>query len=142
MRPEVFFAGTTRSTGVLENASGSPTRRLRVAGRGTATADGGLRLEQDVTFDDDPPTTRTWILRRVDAHRYVATLTDASGDVEGAAYGNVFHVRYATRVPFGGTMEQWLYLQPDGRTVVNVATVTWLGFVAARISETIVRDDR
>jgi hypothetical protein len=36
-------------------------------------------------------------------------------------------------------MEQWLYLQPDGRTLLNEGTVRAFGIVAARLSEQIVR---
>ena len=142
MRPELFFAGVTTSTGVLENRSGAPTDRLQVRGQGQALPDGSFRLHQTITLGQDAPMTRTWIMRRIDAHRYTATLTDASGTVEGEAHGDLFHLTYAMKTPFAGRMEQWLYLQPDGRTVMNVATVSILGFTVARVSERITREDR
>jgi hypothetical protein len=141
MRPEVFFAGTTRSGGVLEDRAGAPTEQFQVEGKGETLPDGSFRLTQRVQFDADPPTTRTWVMRRLDAHRYTATLTDASGIVEGEAYGNLFHLRYPMKHPFAGRMEQWLYLQPDGRTVVNEATVSVLGITAAHLSERITHED-
>ena len=141
--PELFFRGVTRSNGVLEDRTGSPTRRLRVEGEGQVLPDGALRLVQQVTLGDDPPQTRTWVLRRIDAHRLTATLTDASGPVEAEAYGDVVHLRYAMSSPTFGRMEQWMYLQPDGRTVVNEATIRVLGIVVAHLSERITRvDDR
>ena len=140
MRPEVFFAGTTRSSGVLENRSGAPTRRLQVHGEGQTLPDGSLQLTQSVTLDGNAPKTRTWVMRRVDEHRYTATLTDASGPVEGEAHGNLFHLSYRMASPAGARMEQWMYLQPDGRTVVNEATVSLLGVVAARLSERITQE--
>jgi hypothetical protein len=42
--------------------------------------------------------------------------------------------------PAGAWMEQWLYLQPDGRTVVNEATISLLGLVVARLSERITHE--
>jgi hypothetical protein len=137
MRPEIFFAGATSSSGVQETPSGAPTRRLHVTGAGDILPDGSLRLVQHITFDHDEPTTRTWVLRRLDAHHYTATLTDASGPVQGEAYGDLFHLRYPMQSPVGGEMEQWLYLQPDGRTVVNEATVSVLGITVAHVSERI-----
>ncbi len=128
MRPDVFFAGVTSSTGVLENRSGA------------ALADGSFRLDQTISFDGRPPQTRSWLLRRVDDHRYAGTLTDAAGPVEGEAYGDLFHLRYPMQTPFGGRMEQWLYLQPDGRTVVNEATIRVLGLVVAHLSERITHE--
>ena len=41
--------------------------------------------------------------------------------------------------PLFGQMEQWLYLQPDSRTVMNEATVSLLGITATRLSERITR---
>ena len=141
LRPEVFFAGATRSTGVLENRDGAPTRRFQVEGSGLALPDGSFRLDQTIGFEHDAPRTRTWILHRLDRHRYTATLTDASGTVTGEAYGDLFHLRYAMKSPAGGRMEQWLYLQPDGRTVVNEATVRLFGIVVAHLSERITHED-
>ena len=142
MRPEIFFAGATTSSGILENRSGAPTRRFHVKGSGLTLPDGSFHLDQSVIFDQDAPQAcRTWVVRRLDAHTYTATLTDASGVVEGEAYGDLFHLRYPMKTPFGGQMEQWMYLQPDGRTVVNEATVRVFGVVVAHISERITRED-
>ena len=141
LRPEIFFAGTTSSSGVLENRSGAPTRRLHVKGSGLAQPDGSFRLEQSITFDQDAPQMRTWVLRRLDSHHYTATLTDASGAVQAEAYGELFHLRYPMKTPFGGHMEQWMYLQPDGHTVVNQATVRVFGIVVAHLSEQITHED-
>ena len=137
MRPETFFAGVTSSSGVMENSSGAPTRRLHVEGFGQILADGSLRLDQIVIFDREKPELRTWVMRRLDAHRYTATLTDASGTVEAEAYGDTFHLTYPMKSLPGARMEQWMYLQPDGRTVMNVATVSVFGIVVARLSERI-----
>ena len=142
LRPEIFFAGATSSSGVLENRSGAPTRRLHVKGTGLAQPDGSFRLEQSITFDQDAPRTRTWVMRRVDSHHYTGTLTDASGAVEAEAYGDLFHLRYPMKNPFGGHMEQWMYLQPDGYTVVNQATIRVFGIVVAHLSERITHEDR
>lgn len=139
MRPEVFFTGATHSFGVLENRSGAPVKVFRVDGQGAAQADGMFRLDQTVTFDGQPPQRRTWLMRPTGPHAYRATLTDASGEVTGEAYGALFHLHYPYKSL--ARMEQWLYLQPDGRTVLNEATVTVAGVVIARLSERISRDD-
>ncbi len=142
MRPEIFFAGTTTSTGVLENRDGAPTERFHVEGHGQMLPDGSFRLDQSVAFGHSAPKMRSWVMQRVDAHHYAATLTDASGPVKGEAYGNLFHLSYPMKTPFGGEMEQWLYLQPDGHTVVNEATVSVFGIVVAHLSERITHEAR
>ena len=137
MRPEAFFAGATHSFGVLESRSGAPSKVFRVDGEGQALPDGQFRLDQTVTFDGDAPQRRTWLMRPDGAHGYRARLTDASGEVVGEAYGSLFHLRYPYKSV--ARMEQWLYLQPDGRTVLNEGTVTIAGLVVARLSERITR---
>ena len=137
LRPEVFFLGLTRSTGVLETAGGAPSQRFTVEGHGRLLPDGDLRLEQSVTFEGERAHTRTWVMSRLDAHHYTATLTDASGPVDLDAYGNLLHLSYSLKGVALGRMEQWLYLQPDGRTVVNEAVVRVAGLPVRRLSERI-----
>jgi hypothetical protein len=139
LRPERFFAGETRSQGVLEAASGAPSQRFTVAGHGEALPDGGFRLDQRVAFEGRPPRMRSWRLRATGPHQYEGVLTDAAGPVRAEAYGDLFHLRYRLKgVPFGA-MEQWLYLQADGATVVNEAVVRIAGVPVRRLSERISR---
>ena len=137
--PTTFFAGRTQGEGTL-NGRGGTTRTLRVDGMGRREADGTFRLDQTVTFGDGVVERRMWRLRRVDAGRYTATLSDAKGEVRAESSGNLFHLRYLLRHP-AVYMEQWLYLQADGRSVENRAQVTVLGIPWARLSETITRSD-
>lgn len=136
-RPEAFFAGVTQGEGTLVQRWKTP-RKLHVEGMGQLEPDGTFRLDQTVTFDDGATEKRTWHLRQQGDHTYTATLSDASGKVSAETNGNAFHLRYLLRQP-AVYMEQRLYLQPDGRTVLNVATVTVLGIPWARLSETITR---
>ena len=140
LRPELFFSGATHGEGSLSQR-GKPTRRLSVEGFGASEADGSFRLDQTVTFADGTTERRTWHLRRSETGgtgAYTATLSDATGTVTGAAEGNEFRLRYLLRQP-NVYMNQQLFLQPGGLTVLNVATVTVLGVPWARLSETITR---
>ncbi len=115
-------------------------RTLRVDGMGRMEADGSFRLDQTVTFSDGTVETRVWHLRRVDATHFAATLSDAKGEVHAESSGSVFHLRYLLRRP-AVYMEQWLYLQPDGRTVANRAEARILGIPWARLAEAITRGE-
>lgn len=137
--PDVFFAGRTRGEGTLTMRFRAP-RTLRVEGLGQRDPDGTFRLDQTVTFDDGTVDTRTWHMRRTAANQYRATLSDAAGEVTAETSGNALHLHYLLRQP-AVYMDQWLYLQPDGRTVLNRATVTVLGIPWARLAETITRSD-
>lgn len=139
-RPEAFFAGITHGEGTLVQRGKAP-RKLHVEGLGQPEANGTFRLDQTVTFDDGTTERRTWHLRQESAHTYTGSISDASGKVSAETKGNQFHLRYLLRKP-AVYMEQYLYLQPDGRTVLNVATVTVIGIPFARLSEKITRSDQ
>lgn len=135
--PIRFFSGHTHGEGTLDVRAGSD-RKLTVEGMGTANPDGTFTLGQTITFDDGAVEQRKWVLRRSDSTHYAATLSDAKGEVTAETNGTQFHLRYLIRSP-EVFMEQWLYLQPDGRTVLNQAEVTVLGVPWAHLSETITR---
>jgi hypothetical protein len=142
--PEQFFAGVTHGSGVVQSSSGVPSRQFTVLSEGKALPDGRFQLDQTVeqrTPGSDSAVTarRTWIITRVDATRYTATLSDAAGPVTGEIHGNLFHLKYRFANPLV-TMEQWLYLQADGRTVLNEGRISFPGIGIARISEIITRD--
>lgn len=138
-RPELFFSGRTHGDGTLLQRLRAP-KALQVEGLGRMEADSTFRLDQTVTFRDGTTEKRTWHMRRLDAHTYTATLSDAAGKVSAETNGNVFHLRYLLRQP-AVYMEQWIYLQPGGRVADNEATVTILGVPWVRLSERITRSD-
>lgn len=134
--PETFFNGATRGQGTLVRR-GKPPERFTVQSRGRMESADVFRLDQTVTFENGAIESRTWHIRRLDAHRYSAKLSDAAGDVSAEIRGNLFHLRYLLRRP-AIYMEQRLYLQPDGRTVLNIGRVKLFGLLLAQVSETIV----
>jgi hypothetical protein len=136
-RPEQFFAGVTYGEGILATR-GKADRPFHVAGAGHSESDGTFILDQTITYADVAVEQRSFRLLRVDDHEYTGSLTGASGAVSARAEGNSLHVRYNIRTP-AVTMEQWIYLQPDGRTGLNRATVRVLGIPVAHLSETIRR---
>lgn len=137
-RPEQFFAGLTHGEGILITR-GSADRSFHVTSSGKSESDGTFVLNQTITYSDGVVERRSFRMRRRDDHEYTGSLTGASGAVSARAEGNSFHVRYTIRKP-GITMEQWIYLQPDGRTAFNRATVSALGIPLAHLSETISRN--
>lgn len=137
--PSKFFTGRTISAGVMENRGGVPLRRVttKTSGRREGAT---LLLEQDLVFNDDKPQHRSWRIRKLDPHRYEATANDMVGTAAGEAYGNVFHWSFTLALSPGNPlanvqMSQWMYLQPDGRTLINHSTIRKLGLVVAQVTE-------
>ena len=142
--PEKYFAGHTHSSGVFETRSGAPWKKIRTTTDGHIEAD-GLHFEQDLFFEGGKKSHRSWLIRRVDAHRYTATGTGVVGVARGEAYGNLLHLHFTLDAlpgnPLGHLhMTQWMYLQADGVTMLNRATLTKAGVVVAHVTEQFHKD--
>ncbi len=138
-QPTKFFTGRTSSFGVMENRRGEPKEIVKTETVGEWVGD-TLRLEQDLSLGSGKPQHRSWRIRKLDAHRYEATANDIVGTVRGEAYGNVFHWSFTLALSPGNPvanvrMSQWMYLQPDGRTMVNHSTIQKFGIVVAQVTE-------
>lgn len=143
--PVAFFTGRVRSWGVFENRAGEPSRRFATVCDGRREADGTLALDQTFTYEDGTTQHRHWRIRRLDAHRYEATANDVVGVGTGEAYGNAFHWGYTVALspgnPLGNVrLKQWMYLQANGQTMMNRASVNKLGLQVAQVTEFFRRD--
>jgi hypothetical protein len=137
--PIKFWSGRTRSSGVMETRGGAPMQTVRTETRGHAEGD-VFHLEQDLTFGGGKRSHRSWRMRRIDAHHFTATANDMVGEARGEAWGNAFHWSFTLALSPGNPlshvrMSQWMYLQPDGRTLLNHTTIRKAGFVVAQVTE-------
>jgi len=142
--PEKFFAGHTHSWGIFESRSGEPTEILHTDTLGHVEG-GILHFEQDLLFGGGKKKHRSWLIQRVDQHHYTATGTGIVGTARGEAYGNAFHLDFTLDAlpgnPLGHVhMSQWMYLQPDGVTLVNRDTLTKAGVIVTEITEQFRKD--
>ncbi len=144
--PMAFFAGRTNSSGFFETRSGRPIQRVTTETTGRR-AGAVLLLEQELRFGDGERQHRSWQIRRIDAHHYEATANDMIGVARGEASGNFFHWNFRLALSPGNPflnvqMSQRMYLQPDGRTMINHSTIRKAGFVVAQVEEQFRRSPR
>jgi hypothetical protein len=136
--PAQFFTGRTSSSGVMEDRGGAPMKRVTTQTAGHWEGD-RLHLEQDLEIGGKKQH-RSWRIRKLDPHHYEATANDLVGTAQGEAYGNVFHWSFTLALspgnPFANVrMSQWMYLQPDGRILINHSTIRKFGLVVAQVTE-------
>ncbi|MES2568480.1 MAG: DUF3833 family protein [Verrucomicrobiota bacterium] len=144
--PGAYFNGRTHSWGMIESRNGEPSQMLTTRTQGHWKGD-TFYFEQDLAFEKGKRLHRSWRLRRVDAHHYIATGTGIVGEARGEAYGNVFHLEFTLDLfpgnPLGRVrMSQWMYLQPDGRTMINRDVLTKGGMIVAHITEQFIKEGR
>jgi hypothetical protein len=134
--PEQFFVGRTEGEGrVSVILSGS--HAVRAHSRGWMDRGGGLVIEQVVEEEGKPARRRSWRLVRSGANGITGTLSDADGPVTGDVAGNVLHLAY--RSSEGPYVEQWITLQPGGRTARNRMSFRRFGLGVATLEEVIRR---
>lgn len=120
-----YFTGTTRAWGMVQDYSGEVQRRFTVDIEGTYEND-TLILDEAFLFSDGETDHRIWTFERIDENNWVGTASDVEGRVEARQYGHAFHMRYPLAIEISGrmitfTMDDWMYLQPDGRLINRTA---------------------
>ena len=110
---------------MVQDYSGEVQRRFTVEIQGTYEAD-TLTLDESFVFSDGETDRRVWTFERIDAHHWVGTASDVEGHVKARQYGHAFHMRYPLEIAIDGrmitfTMDDWMYLQPDGRLINRTA---------------------
>ncbi len=143
-QPERYFAGCTHSWGIFESRSGNPTKLIHTQTAGHAEG-GVFKFEQDMQIQGSKPSHRSWSIRKLDEHHYSATGTGIVGVARGEGHGNAFHFEFTMDAVPGNPlahvhMSQWMYLQPDGVTMINRAIVSKAGVILAEVTEQFHKD--
>lgn len=136
--PEHFFVGRTAGSGIVQIMFAG---KHKVGDRSTGRIDasGALLLDQIVDEEGKPARTRSWRLARSASGGITGTISDARGPVTGEIRGNILHLRY--RSAEGPSVEQWITVNPDGRTASNRMTFTKFGIQVATLTSTVRRLD-
>ncbi len=143
-RPELYFAGATRSTGVETDAFGSPIDRINGRPRGRRERDGSTVLDQTIRFGDGTIRERRWRMNRTGPDAIEVTGTDvvgvAHGRVEGRTLRLVSIIRWrADDLGSDLGFAQTMTLQPDGRTLTIRSAVTKFGLPVRSVEERFLR---
>lgn len=134
---ERFFVGRTEGSGTVHVImSGRHAVRDHATGRMQGNT---LVLDQVVAEEGKPPRRRVWRLTRAGGNAVTGSISDARGPVTGEVSGNMLHLRY--RLAEGPSVEQWITLQPGGRTATNRMTFRRFGLNVATVESTVRRID-
>jgi hypothetical protein len=131
---ENFFIGRTEGSGTA-NVALAGRHSVRDRARGWRERGGTLVLDQIVEEEGKAPRRRVWRLTRAGGNRISGSISDARGPVAGELSGNTLHLRY--RLAEGPSVEQWITLQPGGRTAANRMTFHRFGLRVATVNSTI-----
>ncbi|WP_445001305.1 DUF3833 domain-containing protein [Halomonas mongoliensis] len=132
-----YFEGRTRAWGMVQDYRGEVQRRfvVDIDGEHDGTT---LVLDEHFTYDDGETDRRVWTFERQDDGRWLGSANDVAGPVEARQAGHAFTMTYRLPVEVSGreitfTMEDWMFLQPDGR-LLNRTDMKKFGITLARIT--------
>ena len=131
---ESFFIGATEGAGHVDMLL-SGRRAMRDRGRGRIDGEGALILDQIVEEQGKPARRRLWRLVRTGGNRVTGTISDARGKVAGELTATGLHLRY--KMKDGPSVEQWITLQPGGRTASNRMIFRRFGLKVATVESEI-----
>ncbi len=144
--PVAFFGGNTSSYGVMESRGGKPTIGITTHTKGTVK-DGVVYIEQDLLPENGKTNHRSWQLRQIDLNHVEATASDISGKARGELYGNYFTWTFRLKLENRGLikhvrMSQYMYLMPDGETLMIRSVIRKFGFIVTEISEVFKKEEK
>jgi len=131
---ERFFVGRTEGSGTA-NVMMAGRHGVRDRAVGRIDRAGALILDQVVEEEGKPARRRVWRLVRAGGNAVTGTISDARGTVTGELAGNTLHLRYRLRE--GPSVEQWITLQPGGRSASNRMTFRRFGLRVATVESVI-----
>jgi hypothetical protein len=131
---ERFFIGETAGAGKVKMIM-SGGHAMRDRSRGRLDPSGALLLDQVVEEEGKPARRRSWRLARSGPNGIIGTISDVRGPVKGQLSGDTLHLRY--RLAAGPSVEQWITLQPGGRTATNRMTFHRFGLKVATVESVI-----
>ncbi|HSP57723.1 MAG TPA: DUF3833 domain-containing protein [Halomonas sp.] len=132
-----YFDGRTRAWGMVQDYSGEVQRRFTVDIDGKLDGD-TLVLDERFVYDDGETDRRVWTFERQGEDRWLGSANDVDGPVVARQAGHVFTMTYPLDVKISGrtftfTMDDWMFLQPDGR-LINRTAMKKFGVTLAEIT--------
>ncbi|MGM0915304.1 MAG: DUF3833 domain-containing protein [Pseudomonadota bacterium] len=132
-----YFEGQTRAWGMVQDYSGEVQRRFTVEIEGRVEGD-TLTLDEHFVYDDGETDRRVWTFERDGEDRWIGRANDVEEPVTARQAGHVFNMTYRLPVEVSGreitfTLDDWMYLQPDGR-LINRTAMKKFGVTLAEIT--------
>lgn len=139
-----YFEGQTRAWGMVQDYRGEVQRRFTVTIEGRVEGD-TLTLDEHFFYANGETDSRVWTFERDGKDGWVGRADDVEGPVVAHQAGHVFHMSYRLPVTVSGrdltfTLDDWMYLQPDGR-LINRTAMKKFGLTLAEITIVFTRNE-
>ena len=132
-----FFDGNTTGWGIVQDRSGTVTRRFVVEILGKFNGNEGT-LDEQFKWSDGKVEQRIWKLNKVNSKQWIGTADDVVGKAVGTISGNTLKWEYILKLPLeNGSInvkfDDWMYLV-DESVLMNKAKFSKFGFVLGEVT--------
>lgn len=137
-----FFDGNTTGWGIVQDRSGTVTRRFVVEILGKFNGNEGT-LDEQFKWSDGKVEQRIWKLNKVNSKQWIGTADDVVGKAVGTISGNTLKWEYILKLPLeNGSInvkfDDWMYLV-DESVLMNKAKFSKFGFVLGEVTLSFVK---
>tara|TARA_B100001094_G_C17952005_1_gene681039 strand:- start:164 stop:706 length:543 start_codon:yes stop_codon:yes gene_type:complete len=137
-----FFDGNTTGWGIVQDRSGTVTRRFVVEILGKFNGNEGT-LDEQFKWSDGKVEQRIWRLNKVNSKQWIGTADDVVGKAVGTISGNTLKWEYILKLPLeNGSInvkfDDWMYLV-DENVLMNKAKFSKFGFVLGEVTLSFVK---
>ena len=137
-----FFNGNTTGWGIVQDRSGTVTRRFVVEILGKFNGNEGT-LDEQFKWSDGKDEQRIWRLNKVNSKQWIGTADDVVGKAVGTISGNTLKWEYILKLPLeNGSInvkfDDWMYLV-DENVLMNKAKFSKFGFVLGEVTLSFVK---
>jgi hypothetical protein len=136
-KPDVFFEGSFKGSGVMLSRSGSLRRQFTLTGSGVwSVGSKTLNMTEAYFFNDGQIDYINWVITKRAPGTYQGSEPTLIGNAEGWIKDGTFYWRYRRRVPDGTgshtnmRFQDAFWLQADGTAVAH-ASIQKYGFEVA-----------
>ncbi len=137
-----FFDGNTTGWGIVQDRSGTVTRRFVVEILGKFNGNEGT-LDEQFKWSDGKVEQRIWRLNKVNSKQWIGTADDVVGKAVGTISGNTLKWEYILKLPLENSsinvkFDDWMYLV-DENVLMNKAKFSKFGFVLGEVTLSFVK---
>lgn len=139
-----YFTGTTKGWGVVQDRSGTVTRRFVVEIIGSFDDNKGT-LDEEFLWSNGDTQRRIWSLEKISAKNWIGFADDVIGKASGTISGNALKWEYTLKLPLDqGSVnvefDDWMYLV-DENVLINKAKFSKFGIFLGEVTLTFIKAD-
>ena len=134
---KTFFAGELTASGIVQDYSGTVTRKFTVTMEASWEGDEGV-INEWFIYDDGEKQTRIWKITDLGNGKYQGTANDILGIAEGEARGSALRWAYDMNLVVDDSeyevhFDDWMFLV-DENTIINKSDIIKFGITVAEVT--------